>query len=63
MLGAARAVRDAIHSPVPPSKMAQLERATTSAWEALGEKAFALEWEHGRRLSPEQAVDEVFGAR
>jgi tetratricopeptide (TPR) repeat protein len=63
MLGAASAVREEIHSPVPPSRTVELERTITSAREALGEERFALEWERGRRLSPEQAVDEVFGAR
>ena len=63
MLGAANALREAIHSPVPPSKMAELERMITSARESIGEEAFALEWERGRRLSPEQAVEEMFGAR
>jgi predicted ATPase len=63
MLGAANALREAIHSPVPPSRTVELERTITSAREALGEKAFALEWERGRKLSPEQAVEDVFGAR
>jgi hypothetical protein len=63
MLGAANALREAIHSPVPPSRTVALERTLTSARDALGEEAFTLEWERGRKLSPEQAVEEVFGAR
>ena len=63
LLGASSAIRDTIDSRVPPSFAASLDRTTASVREALGEKAFAVEWERGRRMSPEQAVDEVFGAR
>jgi len=63
LLGASSAIRDTIDSRVPPSFAASLDRTTTGVREALGEKAFAVEWERGRRMSPEQAVDEVFGAR
>jgi len=63
LLGAANALREAIHSPVPPSRAADLERTIGAARDTLGKDAFALEWDRGRRLSAEQAVDEVFGAR
>ena len=63
MLGAADSIREDIHTKVPPSFAANLERTITSAREALGDEAFTAEWERGRRLSPEQAVNEVFGAK
>jgi len=63
LLGTASAIREAIHSRVPPSFAASLDQTITSAREALGEEAFAVEWERGRRSSPEQTVDEVFGPR
>jgi non-specific serine/threonine protein kinase len=63
LLGAADAIREAIHTKVPPSFAANLERTITSAREALGDEAFTAEWDRGRRLSPEQAVNEVFGAK
>jgi predicted ATPase len=62
LLGAASAAREAIHSPVPPSRIAEVERAVASAREAMGAEAFTAEWERGRLLSAAQAVDEVFGA-
>jgi predicted ATPase len=63
MLGAADALREAVRSPVPPSRVAELERTIASAREAMGQEAYRLEWERGRQLTPEQAIEEVFGAR
>ncbi|HET9251978.1 MAG TPA: hypothetical protein VFP58_07675, partial [Candidatus Eisenbacteria bacterium] len=63
MLGAAGVLRATIRSPVPPSKVAALEKTIASAREALGEEAYAVEWERGRGWTLEQALHEVFGAR
>ena len=63
LLGAAHAIREDVHTKVPPSFAANLERTIASARDALGDDAFRAEWERGQRLSPEQAVNEVFGAK
>jgi non-specific serine/threonine protein kinase len=63
MLGAADALREAVRSPLPPSMKPEVERTVARAREVLGQEAYAVEWERGRRLTPEQAIGEVLGGK
>ena len=63
VLGVASALRETIRSPLPPSKVVALEKTIGNAREVLGEEAYQTEWERGRGLTLEQALEEVFGAR
>ncbi len=54
--GAAATVRDAIGGPMPPLERADYERAATTARLRLGEKAWAVAWNEGRAMTPEQAL-------
>ena len=63
MAGVADALLGGIRSPLAPSGMAELERTLASAREALGEEAYAVEWERGRQLTPDRAIEEVFGTK
>ena len=63
MLGAAHALREAVHAPVAPSERARIEETIATAREALGEDAFLTEWERGRRSTAEAAIVELFGTK
>ncbi len=54
--GAANALREAIHTPLPPIDCADYERSVAAARGSLGEKAFTAAWSQGRVMSPEQAL-------
>jgi predicted ATPase/class 3 adenylate cyclase/DNA-binding CsgD family transcriptional regulator len=54
--GAANALREAIHTPLPPIDRADYERSVAAARGSLGEKAFTAAWSQGRVMSPEQAL-------
>lgn len=62
MLGAADAIRGEVHSPIAPSLQDEFVETITRTRDALGEDLFLVEWERGRKLTPEQAIEEVFGA-
>jgi predicted ATPase/DNA-binding CsgD family transcriptional regulator len=53
---AATTVRDTIGVPMPPLERADYERAGAAARLRLGEKAWAIAWEEGRAMTPEQAL-------
>ncbi len=57
ILGTVATLRAEIESPTPPAQRAEVENATAQAQSALGDRAFAVEWERGRRMSLEQAID------
>lgn len=56
LFGAAEAIREKIGEPVPHSVQADYEETLTSARAPLGEEAFAVAWELGRRMSVEEAI-------
>ena len=56
LFGAAEALREKIGEPVPHSVQADYEETLTSARAPLGEEAFAVAWELGRRMSVEEAI-------
>ena len=56
LLGAAEALRDAMHAPILPAYHADHEHDISVARSALGEEAFAVEWTQGRTLTLEQAI-------
>jgi DNA-binding NarL/FixJ family response regulator len=43
-------------TPIPPVEPAGYERSVAAARAQLGEQAFALLWNEGRTMSPEQAL-------
>jgi non-specific serine/threonine protein kinase len=57
LLGAARALRDAVDKPLRPPEQEDYDRLLTGARSALGEGAFASSWEEGRAMTLEQAID------
>jgi predicted ATPase/DNA-binding CsgD family transcriptional regulator len=54
--GAADALRETIRVPIPLIERAEYERSITSARTRLGEQDFAVAWEAGRTMTPEQAI-------
>jgi predicted ATPase/class 3 adenylate cyclase/DNA-binding CsgD family transcriptional regulator len=64
--GAASALREAIHTHLPPAERADYERSVAAARGSLGEKDFVAAWAQGRAMTPEQAlaaqVSEVISA-
>jgi hypothetical protein len=59
LLGAASSLREKINAPPSPAKQEKLDRALSSTRSALGESVFAKEWDEGRAMSMEQAIDYV----
>jgi predicted ATPase/DNA-binding SARP family transcriptional activator/Tfp pilus assembly protein PilF len=59
LLGAANALRQAIHSPLPPSERESHELSVNEANLALGEHAFSAAWSEGGALTLDQAVDDA----
>ena len=57
LLGAANSLREQINAPPPPAKQEKLDRVLSSTRSALGERAFAKDWDEGRAMSMEQAID------
>src|SRR6266516_1054044 len=55
LLGAADAAWRPAGASLPPSDSADVKRITAVTRQALGEAAFAAEFQNGRRLKPEQA--------
>ena len=56
LAGFAAALREAIGAPLPPSEQARLDRMLAPARQALPESAVTAEWEAGRSLELEQAI-------
>ena len=54
--GAADALRETIRVPIPLIERAEYERSITTARTRLGEQDFAVAWEAGRGMTPEQAI-------
>ncbi|MGB2805061.1 MAG: protein kinase [Candidatus Zixiibacteriota bacterium] len=57
LLGAAESLREEINAPTSPAKQEKLDAAISSTRSALGERAFAKEWDEGRAMSLEQTID------
>ncbi|KPL02140.1 MAG: hypothetical protein AMJ90_06635 [candidate division Zixibacteria bacterium SM23_73_2] len=57
LLGAARSLREEINVPTSPAKQKKLETAISHTRPAMGEKAFAKEWDKGRALTLDEAID------
>src|SRR5205823_15103846 len=54
--GAAEAMREGLHAPLPSVFRTEYERAVVAARAQLGEHAFAAAWAEGRMMTPEQAL-------
>ncbi|MGH9380472.1 MAG: ATP-binding protein [Thermoanaerobaculia bacterium] len=59
LFGAAHALRIAIGSVMFPADRARYDRGVAAVRRTLGMEAFANAWEAGRKLTPEQAIDEA----
>jgi len=55
--GFAAALRESIGAPLPPSEQARVDRMLEPSRQALPESTVAAEWEAGRSLALEQAID------
>src|SRR6185503_11638954 len=56
LAGFAAALRESIGAPLPPSEQARVDRMIAPARESLPESAATAEWETGRALELEQAI-------
>jgi hypothetical protein len=56
LLGTADAARRSAGAPLPAAERGDVDRITTRAKTALGEDAFATEFEHGTGLDPDDHV-------
>src|SRR5690606_13308265 len=56
LLGRAAALRDQIHSPVPPPRQARYDRTVAVIREQLDAEAFAVAFAQGREMSLDRAV-------
>jgi predicted ATPase/DNA-binding SARP family transcriptional activator len=54
--GAAKALREAINSPLPPNEREEYDRDLAVVRLALGEEVFAAVWAEGRAMTLEQAM-------
>jgi len=57
LLGAANSLREQIGAPPSPAKQEKINKAISSTRSAMGESSFAKEWNEGRKMSMDQAVD------
>jgi predicted ATPase/tRNA A-37 threonylcarbamoyl transferase component Bud32/Tfp pilus assembly protein PilF len=57
LLGAASSLREKINAPPSPAKQEKLDKAISTTRSAMGESSFTKEWDQGRAMSMEQAVD------
>jgi len=55
--GAAAVLRETIHVPIPLIERAEYEHSIATARTRLGAKDFAVAWEIGRTMTPEQAIN------
>jgi predicted ATPase/DNA-binding SARP family transcriptional activator len=56
LFGAAAALRDALHVPLPPVDLTDYVRHLAAVRAVLGEGAFRDTWEEGQRMTLEQAI-------
>ncbi|SHE96188.1 BTAD domain-containing putative transcriptional regulator [Streptoalloteichus hindustanus] len=56
LLGAATAARESVAAPLPPAERGDVDRITARVRAALGEAAFAVEFERGATGAPEELV-------
>jgi tetratricopeptide (TPR) repeat protein len=59
LLAAATSIREAIGHPLPPVTQDQQRAMLDDLRARLGEAAFAAAWESGRRLLPEEAIEDA----
>jgi len=57
LLGAATSLRTEIKAPTSPAKQQKLNTAISKTRSELGESVFSREWEKGRAMSLDQAID------
>jgi hypothetical protein len=55
-LGAGRALRDVLGTPLPESEMPTYEKRLQEARAALDPEVFSAAWEQGRSMSVEDAI-------
>jgi adenylate cyclase len=60
LAGFAAALRDSIGAPLPPAEQARVDRMLAPARETLPEALATAEWETGRTLELEQAIELAF---
>lgn len=64
LCGAAQALRDSVHAPVPATHRAQYyDHTVASIRDTLGESAFTSAWARGRALIAEEAVEYALEAQ
>ncbi len=54
LLGAATTARESVGMPLPRAEHGDVDRITAAALNALGEQAFAAEFELGTKLDPDE---------
>ncbi len=59
LLGAATSIREAIGHPLPPVAQDHQRAMVDDLRSRLGEPAFTTAWENGRRLLPEEAIEDA----
>ncbi|HEX6033331.1 MAG TPA: tetratricopeptide repeat protein, partial [Anaerolineales bacterium] len=57
LAGFAHALRESIGAPLPPSEQARVDRMIAPARQSLPESSVTLEWENGRALELEPAIE------
>jgi hypothetical protein len=62
LFGAADALRETIHTAVPPAQRADYVRHMATLRAQLVETAFAAAWAEGRAMTPEQAIEYALAA-
>jgi tetratricopeptide (TPR) repeat protein len=63
LAGFAAALRESIGAPLPPSEQARVDRMIAPAREALPESTVDAEWETGRSLGLDQAIELALSAQ
>ncbi|MGH3767823.1 MAG: AfsR/SARP family transcriptional regulator [Pseudonocardiaceae bacterium] len=56
LLGAAATARESVGTPLPRAERGDVDRITSTARNALGEQAFAAEFERGAKLEPDELI-------
>lgn len=56
LLGAAAALRETIHAPLPPSDRVEYDHQLSLLQSGLGGGVFAARWREGQTMPPEQAI-------
>jgi hypothetical protein len=63
LAGFAAALRETIGAPLPPSEQSRVDRMIAPAREALPESIVTAEWETGRSLGLDQAIELALSAQ